>query len=226
MDEMIPEIRRYGMMPIFGALHWSCEHLIGREVATSASRTTGIGTTGLLLLLLLLLNGTLAVLIEQDIALQWNDILRLVLRLLLLLQLSIGLLLLLLMLLLKDGSHLTDLVALVRSTWGLTGHGESSPWTNVGSIASGIGKDIVHHLIRGNHHPNGSLRLIGTQWHTSHPADHPRATGLSARLLTWHSTGNLGRHLDLATHRIRSRRRRTLNLISSTELIELAWHLT
>lgn len=68
MDEMISEIRRYGMVPIFGALHWGGDHLIGWEVATSASRTSGIGSTGLLLLLLLL-NWTLAVLIEQDIAL-------------------------------------------------------------------------------------------------------------------------------------------------------------
>lgn len=85
MDEMIPEIRRYGMVPIFGALHWSGKHLVGREVATRATRTTGIGSAGLLLLLLLLLNGTLAVLIEQNITLQWNDILRLILPLLLLL---------------------------------------------------------------------------------------------------------------------------------------------
>lgn len=56
------------MVPIFGALHWGGDHLIGWEVATSASRTSGIGSTGLLLLLLLL-NWTLAVLIEQDIAL-------------------------------------------------------------------------------------------------------------------------------------------------------------
>lgn len=65
MDEVISEIRRYGMVPIFGALHWSSDHLVGREVAPSASRSAGIGSTGLLLLLL---NWTLAVLIEQDIA--------------------------------------------------------------------------------------------------------------------------------------------------------------
>lgn len=114
---MISEIRRYGMVPIFGALHGSGDHLIGREVTPSAtSRSTGIGSTGLLLLLLL--NWTLAVLIEQNVTWQWNDILRLVLPLLLLLlllllQLSIGLLLLLLMLLLEGGSHLSYLVALV-----------------------------------------------------------------------------------------------------------------
>lgn len=130
---MVSEIGRYGMVPIFGALHRGGNHLVRWEVSTSASRASCVGPTGTTCLLL---EWSLAVLIEQDIARQWNGILRLILLLLLLLLrllLKLGVRLLLL----QCSGHLR--YTLVRSARGLTGNRETTTRTYIRSITGCIG---------------------------------------------------------------------------------------
>lgn len=82
MHQVVPQVRCHRVVPVLRALHRSRNHLICGEVPC----TTGTASSWLLLL------ATAAILVEQHVARQWNDVLRLIL--LLLLQLSVRLLLL------------------------------------------------------------------------------------------------------------------------------------
>lgn len=189
MHQVVSQVRRHGMVPVFCTLDRRGNHLVRREVSSTAAGTrascTGAGSTWLLLT---------AVRVEKDVAWQWNDVLRLVVLLLLLLQLSIWLLLLLL---LEGSSHLGyTLVGPTRSLASDWQTATAAGSTNTGSITGGVREYVVHHhLVRWDHHPGGTTRAR----HLSHSsADHLRAS--LWLLLTGHSSSRA--HLRVPRKRI------------------------
>lgn len=169
VHQVVPQVRRHRVVPVFRALHRRCNHLIRGEVS-SGTATAGIRPTSPGLLLLT------AVLIEQHVAGQWNDVLRLVL-LLLLLQLSVWLLLLLL---LEGSGHLAYTLVGSARLAGNDGKPSGAGATNTGSVTGGE-YVVDHHLVGRNHHPDAAgtlllLRLVSGE--TRHLPLHRHLAGL------------------------------------------------
>lgn len=227
MDELVhqvvPQVRRHRVVPVFRTLHGRGNHLICGEVSSGTARIRAASSRLLLLT---------AVLIEQHVPRQWNDVLRLVLLLLLLLQLSVWLLLLLL--LLEGSGHLAYTLVGSARLAGNDGKPSGAGSTNTGSVTGGE-YVVDHHLVGRNHHPDTAgtlllllLRLVSSE--TRHLSLHGHLTGLL--LLAGHAGLAhlllllLVSHLGVAGQGVGRGRGRTLHLVAAAAvLVERTGHL-